>query len=95
MHWDHPDFYRKSRDEMMALSGELEDAVNRPGEIAQRCNVKLKGRRPLPPLRHSSQSHHRFLLRLCRDFLRFVAVPSPARQPRRSRYRPGLKETLI
>ncbi len=31
MHWDHPDFYLKTRDEMMALFGELEDAVNRPG----------------------------------------------------------------
>ena len=42
MHWDHPDFYLKTRDEMMALFGELEDAVNRPWEIAQRCNVKLE-----------------------------------------------------
>ena len=42
MHWDHPDFYLKSRDEMMALFGELEDAVNRPWEIAQRCQVNLK-----------------------------------------------------
>jgi len=24
MHWDHPDFYVKSRDEMMKLFGELE-----------------------------------------------------------------------
>ena len=39
MHWVHPDFYLKTRDEMMALFGELEDAVNRPWEIAQRCNV--------------------------------------------------------
>src|SRR3954465_9443448 len=42
MHWDHPDFYLKSRDEMMKLFGELEDAVNRPWEIAQRCNVGLE-----------------------------------------------------
>ncbi len=42
MHWDHPDFYLKSRDEMMALFGELEEAVNRPWEIAQRCHVKLE-----------------------------------------------------
>jgi len=49
MHWDHPDFYLKSRDEMMALFGELEDAVNRPWEIAQRCNVKLeKVKDPFP-----------------------------------------------
>ncbi|HWF06947.1 MAG TPA: DNA polymerase III subunit alpha [Bryobacteraceae bacterium] len=42
MHWDHPDFYLKTREEMMALFGELEDAVNRPWEIAQRCHVKLE-----------------------------------------------------
>jgi DNA polymerase-3 subunit alpha len=42
MHWDHPDFYLKTRDEMMALFGELEDALNRPWEIAQRCHVKLE-----------------------------------------------------
>jgi len=30
MHWDHPDFYLKTRDEMMALFGELE----RRGESA-------------------------------------------------------------
>src|SRR5260370_3124552 len=42
MHWDHPDFYVKSREEMMKLFGELEDAVNRPREIAQRCQVKLE-----------------------------------------------------
>jgi DNA polymerase-3 subunit alpha len=49
MHWDHPDFYLKSRDEMMALFGELEDAVNRPWEIAQRCSIRLdKVKDPFP-----------------------------------------------
>ncbi|HZL57611.1 MAG TPA: DNA polymerase III subunit alpha [Bryobacteraceae bacterium] len=49
MHWDHPDFYLKSRDEMMGLFGELEDAVNRPWEIAQRCEVRLdKVKDPFP-----------------------------------------------
>jgi DNA polymerase-3 subunit alpha len=49
MHWDHPDFYLKSRAEMMALFGELEEAVNRPWEIAQRCAVKLeKVKDPFP-----------------------------------------------
>ena len=49
MHWDHPDFYLKSRDEMMALFGELEDAVNRPWEIAQRCAITLdKIKDPFP-----------------------------------------------
>src|SRR5580658_10852130 len=49
MHWDHPDFYLKTRDEMLQLFGELEDAVNRPWEIAQRCDVKLeKVKDPFP-----------------------------------------------
>ncbi|MDQ1470117.1 MAG: polymerase subunit alpha, partial [Bryobacterales bacterium] len=49
MHWDHPDFYLKTRAEMMALFGELEDAVDRPWEIAQRCAVKLeKVKDPFP-----------------------------------------------
>jgi DNA polymerase-3 subunit alpha len=49
MHWDHPDFYLKTRQEMMALFGELEDAVNRPWEIAQRCKVNLeKVKDPFP-----------------------------------------------
>src|SRR6267143_1696525 len=62
MHWDHPDFYVKSRDEMMKLFGELEDAVNRPWEIAQRCHVKLeKVAQPFPkfdvPPEHSIDTY--------------------------------------
>ena len=62
MHWDHPDFYVKSRDEMMKLFGELEDAVNRPWEIAQRCQVKLeKVKQPFPkfdvPAEHSIDTY--------------------------------------
>ena len=49
MHWDHPDFYVKSRDEMMKLFGELEDALDRTWDIAQRCHVKLdKVKEPFP-----------------------------------------------
>jgi DNA polymerase-3 subunit alpha len=44
-----PEFYLKSRAEMMHMFGELEDAVNRPWEIAQRCAVKLdKVKDPFP-----------------------------------------------
>src|SRR3984885_9695702 len=62
MHWDHPDFYLKSRAEMMALFGELEDAVNRPWEIAQRCNVTLeKVKDPFPrfdiPATHTTDTY--------------------------------------
>jgi len=42
MRWNTPDFYLKTRDEMMELFGELEDAVDRTWEIAQRCNVTLE-----------------------------------------------------
>ena len=42
MHWDHPDFYLKTRDEMMLLFGELEDAVDRPFHIAERCNIAME-----------------------------------------------------
>jgi DNA polymerase-3 subunit alpha len=68
MHWDHPDFYLKTRDEMMALFGELEDAVNRPWEIAQRCNVKLeKVTDPFPrfdiPAGHTTDSYFAYVAR--------------------------------
>src|SRR5579862_3443148 len=68
MHWDHPDFYLKTRDEMMALFGELEDAVNRPWEIAQRCNVKLeKVTDPFPrfdiPADHTTDSYFAYVAR--------------------------------
>ena len=62
MHWDHPEFYLKSRDEMMAMFGELEDAVNRPWDIAQRCQIKLeKVKDPFPrfdiPQTHTTDSY--------------------------------------
>jgi DNA polymerase III subunit alpha len=68
MHWDHPDFYLKSRDEMMALFGELEDAVNRPWEIAQRCQIKLeKVKDPFPrfdiPADHTTDSYFAYVAR--------------------------------
>jgi DNA polymerase-3 subunit alpha len=69
MHWDHPDFYLKSRDEMMALFGELEDAVNRPWEIAQRCDVKLeKVKDPFPrfdiPADQTTDSYFAYVARM-------------------------------
>jgi len=61
MHWDNPEFYLKTRAEMMALFGELEDAVNRPYDISQRCHVKLdKVKDPFPrfdiPQTHTTDS---------------------------------------
>ena len=44
-----PEFYLKSRDEMMALFGEVEHALDRTWDIAQRCHVKLeKVKDPFP-----------------------------------------------
>jgi DNA polymerase-3 subunit alpha len=68
MHWDHPDFYLKSRAEMMQLFVELEDALDRTWEIAQRCQVKLeKIKEPFPrfdvPSEHSTDSYFEFVAR--------------------------------
>ena len=62
-----PDFYLKSRDEMMELFGELEDALDRTWEIAQRCQRQArKGRGAVPEVRRSAGAHHRHLLRIRR-----------------------------
>jgi DNA polymerase-3 subunit alpha len=68
MHWEHPDFYLKSRAEMMQLFGELEEAVDRPWEIAQRCQVKLeKIKEPFPrfdvPAEHSTDTYFEYVAR--------------------------------
>src|SRR5678816_1302134 len=53
---------------MMQLFGELEDAVNRPFEISQRCQVKLeKVKEPFPrfdvPAEHSTDTYFEFVAR--------------------------------
>src|SRR5438046_7010568 len=68
IHWEHPDFYLKSRAEMMQMLGELEDAVERPWEIAQRCQVKLeKIKEPFPrfdvPADHSTDTYFEYVAR--------------------------------
>ncbi len=68
MRWNTPDFYLKSRAEMMQLFGELEDAVDRPWEIAQRCQVKLEQvKEPFPkfdvPAAHSADTYFEFIAR--------------------------------
>jgi DNA polymerase-3 subunit alpha len=68
MHWATPDFYLKTRDEMMALFGEIEDAVDRTWEIAQRCHVKLeKVKEPFPkfdvPEGHTSDTYFEYIAR--------------------------------
>ncbi len=68
MHWDHPDFYLKSRAEMMQLFGELEDSLDRTWQIAQRCQVKLeKIKEPFPrfdvPSEHTTDTYFEFVAR--------------------------------
>ncbi len=68
MRFDQPEFYLKSRAEMMAIFGDFEDAVNRPFEIAQRCNVKLeKVKEPFPkfdvPEDHSTDTYFEYVAR--------------------------------
>ena len=68
MRWNTPDFYLKSREEMMDLFGELEDALDRTWEIAQRCNVTLeKVKEPFPkfgvPEGHSTDTYFEYVAR--------------------------------
>jgi DNA polymerase III subunit alpha len=68
MRWNTPDFYLKSRAEMMALFGELEEAVDRTGEIAARCHVSLeKVKEPFPkfqvPEGHSTDTYFEYVAR--------------------------------
>lgn len=49
MRFPQPEFYLKTRDEMLAMMGGFEDALDRTGEIAQRCQVSLeKAAAPMP-----------------------------------------------
>ncbi len=42
MRFEQPAFYMKSREEMMVMFGEVEEALDRTWDIAQRCQVELK-----------------------------------------------------
>src|ERR1041385_5907503 len=69
MHWNTPDFYLKSRDEMMELFSELEDSLDRTWEIAQRCKVSLeKVKEPFPrfdiPAEHSTDTYFEYIARM-------------------------------
>ncbi len=68
MRFDHPEFYLKTRQEMMAIFGEFEDSINRPWEIAQRCQVKLeKVKEPFPkfdvPQDHTTDTYFEYVAR--------------------------------
>ncbi len=68
MRFTTPDFYVKSRAEMMALFSEVEDALDRTWDIAQRCQVKLeKVKDPFPrfdvPQGHTADSFFAYVAR--------------------------------
>jgi len=68
MHWKTQDFYLKTRAEMMQRFGEVEDALDRTWEIAQRCRIKLeKVKEPFPkfevPAEHSTDTYFEYVAR--------------------------------
>jgi DNA polymerase-3 subunit alpha len=68
MRWNTPDFYLKSRAEMMELFGEIEDSLDRTWEIAQRCHVSLeKIKDPFPrfdiPAEHTTDTYFEYVAR--------------------------------
>ncbi len=68
MRFEHPVFYLKTREEMMKLFGEVEHALDRTWDIAQRCNIKLDPvKEPFPkfavPEGHSTDSYFEYVAR--------------------------------
>ena len=68
MRFTQPEFYLKTRDEMLAIFGEVEQALDNTWEIAQRCQVKLeKVKEPFPkfdvPEGHTTDSYFEFVAR--------------------------------
>jgi len=69
LRWDRPEFYLKSKEEMAALFGDFPDALVRPWEIAQRCQVRLdKVKEPFPrfdvPEGHTTESYFEYVARM-------------------------------
>jgi DNA polymerase III subunit alpha len=68
MRFSTPEFYLKTRAEMMTLFGEVEHALDRTWDIAQRCHVKLeKVKDPFPrfdvPESHTLDSYFAYVAR--------------------------------
>jgi DNA polymerase-3 subunit alpha len=68
MRFEQEAFYLKTREEMMALFGEVEHALDRTWDIAQRCQLKLeKVAEPFPkfpiPAEHSTDSYFEYVAR--------------------------------
>src|ERR1700678_4168514 len=68
MRFTQPEFYLKTRDEMLAMFGVVEEALDRTWDIAQRCQVSLeKVKEPFPkfdvPTEHSTDSYFEYVAR--------------------------------
>ncbi len=68
MRFQQPEFYLKTRVEMLAMFGELEEALDRTWEIAQRCQVNLeKVKEPFPkfdvPEGHTTDTYFEYAAR--------------------------------
>src|SRR5246127_786175 len=68
MRFSQPEFYLKTRDEMLAMFGELEESLDRTWEIAQRCQVNLeKVKEPFPkfdvPADHTTETYFEYAAR--------------------------------
>ena len=68
MRFTQPEFYLKTRDEMLAMFGEvpeMEAALDRTWDIAQRCKVSLeKVKEPFPEIRCALRALYRQLFRI-------------------------------
>jgi DNA polymerase-3 subunit alpha len=104
MRWSTPDFYLKTREEMMELFGELEDAVDRTWDIAQRCHVKLeKVVDPFPrfdiPTEHTTDTYFEYVARMGfekrRSRLEAMQAEARSARPRRVRRAPDLEIKMI
>ncbi len=68
MRFEQEAFYLKTREEMLALFGEVEHAVDRPYDIAQRCQLKLEQvsepfpKFPIPP-EHTADTFFEYVAR--------------------------------
>src|SRR5579864_4336069 len=68
MRFTQPEFYLKTRDEMLAKFGDLEEALDCTWEIAQRCQVNLeKVKEPFPkfdvPAEHTTDTYFEYVAR--------------------------------
>ena len=68
MRFTQPEFYLKTRDEMLRMFGDFEEALDRTWEIAQRCQVSLeKVKEPFPkfdvPPDHTTDTYFEYAAR--------------------------------